>query len=497
MMGRQAGKWHRAGVGALVVCVLLALCSTYARAQTRIEARVGEIVGRASVTVTARSVEDTVPLFATPRDTSPHFDFIRRTFTDFCYCWSDPADRAYAARIYDLIMSGNLEAWKALNPTSTRLRYVLVQTTFTEEPDTTSRHFVDADNITGKWQYDARAWYAAHPQYNYESLYLHDLSPTPTDSASRLRWVIWNNYRYGVNPFDAGARAYTIDRLRRALADVPAATGLFLDEMDHNAWKRVGISREAAGMDSTAWHAVVVSFVKEIHDSLGVMLQSNAAEYSPGQFDRAIGVAAGAMHLERMNKATQDMANTWRFVDSLVALGVYVDMVNLEDHNDFPRYEASGKYPKGNYQDGLGRGKAFQLASYYMVVDSGAKLVGLQSDNIRGPTTPKDVDLRIYYLDVGYPKAPRYVWQTGKDALGQTATVWRRDFSNAVVLTRPIPSYKPPPGYSLPQTTDTTAVNVALPDGGPWALVQARGQIVPIDSLQLRNSEAVFLIRRP
>ena len=41
-----------------------------------------------------------------------------------------------------------------------------------------------------------------------------------------------------------------------------------------------------------------------------------------------------------------------------------------------------------------------------------------------------------------------------------------------------------------------TAVAVPLPEGGPWSMVRARGQVVPLDSLRLRNSEAVILIRR-
>ena len=431
-------------------------------------------------------------LFVTPRDTSPHLDHIRRTMTDYCNCWGGSkgaAARAKAAKTYDLIMSGSPAAWVALNPSITQLRYALAQTTLTEEPDTNG--FVDSNSITGRWQYDAREWYAAHPQYDYERLWLHQLGDsTPADSAHRLRFLIWKNYRYALNPLDPGARAYTINRLRRSIEESGGSRGLFLDEMDHNAWRWLGQSREGAGMDTTTWHAAVVGFVKTLRDSLApAVLQSNAAGYSSREFDAAIGMAAGNMHLEQMLLATQVQPSIWDFVDRVVAAGTDVDFVAAETWTDFLRPSFTPKYPPGNYGASVYRGKVFQLASYYMVIDSLARRVGLQSDNTRG-FTPDSVDLPIYYLDVGHPKAPRYVWQNGKDALGQAATIYRRDFDNAGVLARPITSYK------YPTMTDTTAVAVTLPPGGPWSMVMARGEVVSIDSLELRNSEAAILVRR-
>ncbi|HEY9450583.1 MAG TPA: hypothetical protein VIQ60_12605 [Gemmatimonadaceae bacterium] len=438
-------------------------------------------------------VGDGSTLFATPRATSPHFDFIRRTFTDYCRCFDNGAAgdsaRAHAARMYDLEMSGAISKWVALNPTMDALRYVLMQTTFTEEPDTAGH--VDPNSLTGKYQYDAREWFKAHPEYDYESMWLHDKTAgTPADSAHRLRFLIWANYRFAINPLDPGARAYTIDRLRRTLSDIPQATGIFIDEADGSALGRIRNAREGAGMDSLVWQDSVVSLVAQIRKALApAMVQTNAAAYSPRPFDRRVGVAAGSMHLERMNKATGDMVSTWSFVDGLVADSTYVDLVNLETFQDFQRY-GPGFFPRGNYADAVGRGEVFQLASYYMVVDSLAQRVGLHENGQRNPVTPDSTDLAIYYLDVGHPRAKRYVWRDTTDALGQTARTYRRDFDNAVVLARPITSYK------YPVMTDTTAVPVPLPEGGPWSMVRARGQVVPLDSLRLRNSEAVILIRR-
>src|SRR5690606_17470122 len=50
-------------------------------------------------------------LFEQPDTLSPHFSFIRRTYTDFCYCWDgavgEAAKKYAATRLYDLVMSGN------------------------------------------------------------------------------------------------------------------------------------------------------------------------------------------------------------------------------------------------------------------------------------------------------------------------------------------------------------------------------------------------------
>ena len=435
------------------------------------------------------STPSSLALFAVPRTFSPHFDFARHTFTDFCYCWDKPGAKAAAALRYDQEMSGDLASWQALNPTMERLRYSLMQTTFTEEPDTLGK--LDPDGITGRWQFDAREWFRAHPEYQYESMWLHDTTTgTPADSVHRLRRLIWANYRYAINPLDPGARAYTVDRLRRVKAGAPAATGIFLDEMDAGALSWIALAREGRGVATQVWQDSVVSLVAEIRKALAPgMVQTNAAAYSMRPFDMRVGVAAGSMHLEQLNRATQEMPAIWTFVDSLVQLGVYVDLVNLETFGDFARY-GPGFYPPGNYADAVGRGETFQLASYYMVVRPDAQLVGLHETGQRNPVTPDSTDLAIYYLDVGDPVGERRVVLDTRDALSQRARVYQRDFSRAVVLIRPVVY------WGDTRMTDTTAVPVPLPEGGPWSMVLARGGIRPLDSLQLRNSEAVILVRR-
>ncbi len=434
-------------------------------------------------------------LFATPRPESPHFDFIRRTFTDFCYCWDGALGqiaRQWAASRYDLVMSGSAPAWLALNANLTQLRYALMQTSFSEEADKYGK--TDANSLTGKWQYDARRWFSEHPKYDYERMWLHradSASSTPADSAHRLRKMIWNNWRYAINPMDPGARAYTVDRLLRIADEFPESHGLFLDEMDRHALGWSAQSREGIGVDSATWENAIVTLVSQIRDSIAPrMLQTNAAEYSTGPFDQRVGEAAGSMHLELMNSAQLPLPDRWDFVDSLLAHGTYVDFVGREMWSDYQSATWQRKYPGGFYGSAAERLRVVQLASYYMVVGQDPQKLGLQSENVRTPYRPDSTSQRIYELDVGHPTEARRVVLDTRDSLNQRVKVYQRRFDRAVVMIRPM-TY-----WSDTLWTGNSAVPVPLPAGGPWSYVTAGGNLVPIDSLALKESDAVILVRR-
>ena len=443
--------------------------------------------------VTADPTEDVPPVsgvaLATPRDTSPHFDFIRRTFTDFCYCWDGALGaiaREWAARNYDEAMSGNAEAWMALNPTMDRARYTLLWSVLDEANN-------DPNTLPNRYLYDMREWYAAHPEYGMEDAFLHQRGDTiPADSAHRLNPYLWTTGRFVGNPTDPGWRAYTLDRYRRMAAD-STRTGLFVDEMDsYSLRKMIGPAREFT--DTLTWQDAIVAQVAEIRAAIAPKgLQTNPAGYGARDLDVRIAIEAGSVHLETMNRATQELPSVWTLVDSLVRRGVYVDMVGLESWSDFygtGKLSRSSYYPAGLYAAPVYRAKAVQLASYYMVVPSDPQRVGLQIENVRAPLSPDSTVLPVYRYDVGHPTGPRTVWMDARDGLGQRARVYRRDFDNAVILIRPVAYW----GDTV--MTDTTAMPVPLPEGS-WSMVTAGGEAVPVGSLALRNSEAVILVRRP
>ncbi len=418
-----------------------------------------------------------------PRAESPHYDFIRRTFTDFCYCWSGSREsRDWSARRFDLVMSGNLAAWKELNPGVVTLRYALLISTLDEANK-------DKASITGKFLDDMRRWYARHPEYRLEDAFLHEPGEGPADSASRLNPHIWTSNRFVGNPSDPGWRAYNIDRMQWIAKDSTTG-GIFLDEIDRgNAAKYYSGSREFKGADSTVWQNALVSLISDIRKAIAPkMLQINAAGYSGRDWEKALGAAAGSVHLETLNRATQELPSVWNVVDWYLDHDVYADFVGLETWSDLARASQAKRYPGGDYDSPPLRGKMVQLASYYMVVPSDPQRLGIQIENVRG-FVPDSVAVRAMEYDVGHPLGKRRVVLDERDPLGQRARVFRRDFDHAIVMIRPV-AY-----WADTVMTNETKVKVPLPDGGPWQRVEPDGTTSPISALWMRNSDAVILVR--
>lgn len=451
--------------------------------------RAPALSGNSPLPATARStaapaVAATGGRLVEPRAESPHFDFIRRTFTDFCYCWDKSrAARDWSAQHFDLIMSGNLRAWKELNPKVVTLRYALLISTLDEANK-------DKPSVNGKFLDDMRRWYARHPQYRMEDAFLHKAGDGTADSASRLNPHIWASNRFVGNPADPGWRAYSIDRMKW-IAKESDVGGIFLDEIDRgNAAKYYSSSREFKGADSTVWQNALVSLVAEIREAIAPkMLQINAAGYSGRDWEKALGAAAGSVHLETMNRATQELPSVWDVVEWYLDHDVYTDFVGLETWSDLARPSQAKRYPGGDYASPPLRGKMVQLASYYMVVPEDPQRLGLQIENVRG-FVPDSVAMRVMEYDVGHPLGERRVVMNERDPLGQRARVYRRDFEHAIVMIRPV-AY-----WADTVMTNETKVNVPLPEGGPWSRVEPDGTTTPISDLWMRNSDAVILVRR-
>lgn len=419
-----------------------------------------------------------------PRPESPHYDFIRRTFTDFCYCWDKSREsRDWSAQHFDLIMSGDLGAWKALNPSVVTLRYALLVSTL----DEANR---DKSSINGKFLDDMRRWYARHPEYKIEDAFLHKVGDGPADSASRLNPHIWTSNRFVGNPLDPGWRTYSIDRMKWIVKNDEVG-GVFLDEIDRGtAAKAYRSSREFQGADSTVWQNALVSLIGEIRKAIAPkMLQINSAGYSGRDWEKALGAAAGSVHLETLNRATQELPSVWDVVDWYLDHDVYADFVGLETWSDLARPSMAKPYPAGDYASPPLRGKMVQLASYYMVVPSDPQRLGIQIESVRG-FVPDSVAMRVMEYDVGHPIGERRVVMNERDPLGQRARVYRRDFDNAIVMIRPV-AY-----WADTVMTNETKVSVPLPEGGPWLRVEPDGTTKPITDLWMRNSDAAILVHR-
>jgi hypothetical protein len=406
---------------------------------------------------------------------SPHWSHIRTLATDFYYNWT-PTERTWAGQHFDVALSGGGAAWRAVNPGVTHLPYTLFWTVLT--PSSSSKQ-----SISSIYYDDMEQWYASRPEYRMEDAFLH----TSTDKSinTRAKVMIWDSDRWLINPADPGARAYTIDRYRRIVAD---EEGVFIDEASSGDI----LPRARLGVDisATEYQAAFTSLLADIKKAFGSkMIMLNTAEYTK-DFDRANAAAAGAVHLELFNNPMySEMPLRWKWIEELRSLGVTVDLVSpypskwADDH--------ASQYPKGNYPTSGQRIHMWELASYYMVV--GQSPEGLFY-HIKAPDweTPfANYWFKGIEANIGHPLGARRVLQQGTDPVGQAYAVYEREFDRALVLIR---SQR---GWDKQSYLDATAVEVTLPSGESWLPLRADGTLgAAVAKVKLRNSESLILVKK-
>jgi hypothetical protein len=414
-------------------------------------------------------------LYSSFSSVSPHWPHIRTMMTDFYYGWTT-AERTWAGQHYDYSMSGSGTAWRSVNPTVGHLPYTLVWTVIVPGARTT------ASLGTGYYT-DMVAWYHAHPAYNIEDAILH-VAGTARDSSHRKVVAIWDSQRWIINPADPGARLYQADRFQRITA---TEGGAFVDEASSDMTGHTAGSAEFPNAsDFEAPQTASFAAIKSAMGSKTLML--NTAEYTK-PFDRANILAAGAVHLERMNNPFYSgTSGTWQWVESLTNQGVLVDFVNLYDSpyvNTIPN-----TYPRGNQATPAQRMKMWELASYYMVVPSTPANLALQLEN-SWATPYSALWLRAQEADIGHPLGARVLVSRGTDPLGQNYVLYTRDMDRALVIMRVNQ------GWGSHSYTDATAVTVPLPTTDQWVPLNADGTLgSPVTSVTLRNVEAAILLKK-
>ncbi|HEU6450694.1 MAG TPA: Ig-like domain-containing protein [Gemmatimonadaceae bacterium] len=415
-------------------------------------------------------------LFSTYSASSPHWSHIRTLATDFYYHWTAD-ERTWAGQHFDAALSGNGDAWRAVNPGVTHLPYTLFWTVLTPESSN------NKSSISSIYYSDMQQWYAAHTQYRMEDAFLH--TSTDKSLSTRVKVMIWDSDRYLINPADPGARAYTVDRYLRV---VNGEEGVFIDEAaSGDILKR---AKQGVELTSAQYQTAYTSLLAEMKKAFGSkVIMLNTAEYAT-DFDRANAAAAGAVHLELFNNPMYaGMPTRWKWVEDLLGLGVKVDMVSpysakwADDH--------PSQYPKGNYPTSGQRLNMWVLASYYMVV-------GQNPDGLFfHPLAPNwDTPFAQYWFkaleaNIGHPVGARSVLAKGTDPTGKAYTIYQREFDRALVLIRP------PQGWDTQSYLDATAVEVTLPSGESWLPLRADGTLgAAVTKVKLRNSESLVLVKK-
>lgn len=434
---------------------------------------VARSVGAPTATVAA-ALAAPASLFSGYSPTSAHWPHITTIMTDYYYAWT-PTERAWAGAHYDYAMSGSLSAWKSVNPTVGHLKYTILWTVILPG--------IESDNLTSAYYTDMRAWYSAHPQYRLESAFVHDIGK-PLSTAGRVTFSIWGSQRWALNPADAGARAYSANRMRRAAS---GEGGVFIDESETgDIGAHIRATQELAS--SASYKSAYTGLISVVKQALGSkMVMINTAEYVD-DVDRGYAIAAGATHMESINNFMYSgMSDRWRFIVSLNAAGVYVDMVTVYGSKSVNAM--STKYPRGNSATSAQRAKMWELASYYLVVSANPRLLMLQLEN-DWSTPYSTLWLRAQGPNIGHPKGDRVAIGRGTDPAGNSYLLYTRDFDRALVVLRL------QQGWSTQSYGDASALNVPLPSGERWIPLNADGTVgAAVTSARLRNSEAAIFLK--
>lgn len=404
---------------------------------------------------------------------SPHWQHITTMMTDFYYSWT-PAERAWAGAHYDMAMSGSGPAWRAVNPTVSHYPYALLWTTMTPASGGSS--------IYSSYYSDMKSWYAGHRQYSLEKAFLHRKG-VASDSAGRVTFTIWGSNRWAINPADAGASAYSVDRMRRISAP---DNGAFLDEMASSPMAgHIGSTLETAS--ALAYEQSFTPLLVAINKATGKRFLLNTAEYM-APTDRANIVASGGVHLEMFNNPVHSgMIDRWKWIESLTASGAFVDFVSTYGTQDVLKLGAS--YSRGNSATSVQRAKLWELASYYLAVPASPHLLGLQLENSWNKPY-STLWIKAQEANIGHPRAARVQSSHGTDPQGNVYIVYTRDFDRALVVLRL------QQGWSSHTYGDGTVVSIPLPTGQKWLPLNADGTVgSAVTSVRLRNSEAAILLK--
>ena len=425
-------------------------------------------------------------LFDSYSPVSPHWPHIRTMVTDFrtgyvANAAQRTAEVAWNAAHYDYVMSGDAATYHARNRNIHILPYALDWNVMQPRVKGSSA------SLASGYYDDMVAWFARHPGFRLEDAFLH-VAGQPKSSVSRVAFVAWGSARWALNPGDSALRAYQVDRIRR-LAE--GNDGVFFDSHSSgDVWRGIGKHPLLEYPDHSRYEQDLVGLVRAIAAGIAPKtMMINTAEYMR-PFDQEMILAAGAVHLERMNSPLNSgMTERWRWVDTLLTHHVLVELVPLSSWDEAnSNVGVFRRWTAGDSPSKAARLTMWELASYYLLVPKEPDLLLLALQNAwKVPFS--QVWLGAQETNIGHPLAARRVYLGGKDPLGNGFTVWARDFDRALVLVRPTG------GWKDQRFDDSTAVTVPLPDSARWRRLLANGRLGDtVTAVRLRNAESAIVV---
>lgn len=400
---------------------------------------------------------------------SPHFPHARFAAIDYRIHYLSAALQAVeypqAAGRYDVVVGGKASEWKPRNPTVRQYVY---------------------DLIVGDEQADVpvmNTWLTANG-FTVEAAYLHV-------GGQRVSYHQWTADYYGLNVGDPGYRAWRQHRTAQLLAG--GYDGVFFDVLGSGSGG-IGVIPQV-----TDEYPTRAAYTTALHELLALTASwspsgrclANTGNYLAAE-DAAQADSCRGVVMEFANDVYGEIGYTmWGFVGARLAAGTQVMMVPQRQGylKNTPRYDMN----PGNYGTVAERLLLAEYANYLMLMDpqrADQLAIDFYLTGNTDPANPHAVTwLKAYERDLGAPLAARRVLTSGTDGAGQPYQAFAREFANALVI------YRPMQNWARTKFGDATAVAISLP-AGTWRLLRADGSMgAALTSVNLRNGEAVILVR--
>ncbi|MGE5112091.1 MAG: putative Ig domain-containing protein [Acidobacteriaceae bacterium] len=203
----------------------------------------------------------------------------------------------------------------------------------------------------------------------------------------------------------------------------------------------------------------------------------------------AIGKAADGNLTEWFDSEAQTYCSAgveceWSFADSVVGNGSV--LIWTEGDYNLP---SGSDYTACNYNSALSRHQMWSIDNYWMIRSGNLVMYSqrpwMDANGNWGLLSAHWYKAQEY--DIGTPVGPRYLWQTGTDASGNTYRIFRRDYTKGIVLVRGRSSW-----------SDTAPRNSMSPKyglGGTYHVLNSDGTLGgAISEVGVCRDEAVTLV---
>ena len=385
-----------------------------------------------------------------------------------------------AAARYDVVIGGDVDAWKSRNPTVQQYVYDLIK----------GEKFSPANDVG-----PMESWLAANG-YNVEDTYLH-VAAGDRSKADRVVFKSpWGEF-WALNPADPGQVAWREEvtrRLTRSGTRGSQYDGIFYDVLGSGSGGIGEIPEKTLEFGSRSEYA---SALHELLKRSTSWMPSGRCMANTGTYltaeDAAQADACGAVLMEYANNTYGEIGFLmWDFVSARMDAGTQVILVPQRQGTlkNTPRFNLN----PGNFGSVAERVLMAEYANYLMLVDPTRMdllAVDFYLTGVASPNQPHDIAwLRAFEVDIGLATGARTVLQRGTDGAGQPYDAYVREFENAIVI------YRPMQNWARRDFGDKTAEIIEVPGERDWRMLLADGSTKPVfSSVRLRNGEAVILMK--